>query len=74
MHELGHFIVNLDHVNDSGNFMTIFGPPVDKRTMAVQREFWAGKMVFSPGQQRKLIDQLKTKEWLGDLQMKGTFQ
>jgi hypothetical protein len=74
MHELGHFIADLEHVNGSGNFMTIIGPPVDTRTMAVQREFWAGKMVFSPDQQKKLIEQLKTKQWLGDLQIKGTFQ
>lgn len=74
MHELGHFIANLDHVNGSGNFMTISGPPKDKRTMATQREFWAGKMVFSQEQKQRLIEQLKKKEWLGDLQIKGTFQ
>jgi hypothetical protein len=76
MHELGHFIADLEHVKGSGNFMTIMGPDIDKRTMATQREFWAGKMVFSEDQKRKLVEQLKKKEWKGDsgFTIQGTFQ
>lgn len=66
IHELGHFIASLDHVNGAGNFMTIFGPPDDKKTMATQREFWAGKMVFTDEQKQRLIEHLRKKEWAGD--------
>jgi hypothetical protein len=67
IHELAHFIANLEHVDDSANFMSIMGPPVNQRTMAVQREFWAGKKMFLPAQRTRLIEQLKKGEWLGGM-------
>jgi hypothetical protein len=67
IHELGHFIANLEHVNDSTNFMNTGGPPKQERTMASQREFWAGKKMFTANQKKRLIKQLKEEKWLGDL-------
>jgi hypothetical protein len=66
IHELGHFIADLEHVNGSGNFMSVIGPPKDQRTMAVQRAFWAGKMTFSPDQRKRLVKQLREKKWVAD--------
>lgn len=69
IHELGHFIANLDHSNDSTNFMSTMGPPKEKRTMATQRDFWAGKKVFTADQKQKLVKQLREEKWLGDMQV-----
>jgi hypothetical protein len=72
IHELGHFIANLDHVNDSLNFMSTIGPPKEKRTLAVQREFWAGKKIFTDDQKKKLVKQIKEEKWLGDMDITVT--
>jgi hypothetical protein len=69
IHELGHFIASLDHVNDAANFMSTMGPPKDQRTMASQREFWAGRKTFLESQRKKLVEQLRKEEWLGDMQI-----
>jgi hypothetical protein len=69
IHELAHFIANLEHVNDATNFMSIFGPPVEDRTLSVQRDFWAGKKMFLPKQRERLIEQLKQEKWLGDMEI-----
>jgi hypothetical protein len=67
IHELGHFIANLDHVGDSMNFMSEGGPPKEKRTLANQREFWAGRKTFTPQQEEQLIARLKDEQWQGGM-------
>src|SRR5208283_2445755 len=37
MHELGHFIADLDHSSDMQNYMMTMGIPRDKRTLSTQR-------------------------------------
>jgi len=72
IHELGHFIAKLDHVNDSLNFMSTMGPPKETRTLAVQREFWAGKKMFTDEQKKKLVKQIREEKWLGDMEIVTT--
>jgi hypothetical protein len=67
IHELGHFIADLSDVSDMSNYMGTFGPPKAKRTMATQREAWAGKKMFTDDQKQKLVKQLKEGIWLGDI-------
>ncbi|MBV9783208.1 MAG: hypothetical protein JO264_05255 [Acidisphaera sp.] len=67
IHELGHFIADLQHVNDPGNFMSTMGPALDQRTMATQREFWAGKKTFNDEQKKKLVKQIGEGKWLLDI-------
>ena len=37
--------------------------------MASQREFWAGRKSFLEGQRKKLVEQLRKEEWLGEMQI-----
>ena len=67
IHELGHFIANLEHVNDSMNFMSTMGPPQEGRTIATQREFWAGRKTFTPAQKERLIARFKDEQWQGGM-------
>src|SRR5271169_138804 len=69
LHELGHFIGNFDHSSDPTNYMVTGQPPVAQRTISTQRVWWAGPQHFSPEQQEKIIQQLKLKEWLRDIQV-----
>ncbi len=66
LHELGHFIANLDHVADSNNYMMTGGLPVSERNIRSQREFWAERKSFDSNQRQRLINQIRTGEWLGD--------
>ena len=67
IHELGHFIADLDHVTDSTNFMSTMGPPKETRTLKTQREFWAGSQMFTTEQKKRLVKQIKEGNWLGDM-------
>lgn len=67
IHELGHFIADLDHVNDSTNFMSTLGPPTEARTLKSLRAFFAGKQDFTSEQTRRLVEQIKAESWLGDM-------
>jgi hypothetical protein len=67
IHELGHFIADLPHVDDAANFMNFFGPPVKERTLATQREFWAGKKIFTTDQRQRLVKQIRDGKWLLDM-------
>jgi hypothetical protein len=67
IHELGHFIADLEHVNDPTNFMSTMGPPKEQRTLKSQRAFWAGKQEFTGEQKRRLVKQIKEENWLGDM-------
>jgi hypothetical protein len=69
IHELGHFIADLEHVNDSMNFMSTMGPPKETRTLKSQREFWAGHPMFTTDQTKRLVKQIKEETWLGDMTM-----
>lgn len=69
MHELGHFIADLDHTSDMQNYMMTLGLPKDKRTLRTQRETWAGHQSFNDAQKQKLVTQLKKREWLGDMKV-----
>jgi hypothetical protein len=40
---------------------------VADRTLKTQRDFWAGSLTFNDDQKNKLIAQLKTGVWLGDM-------
>jgi hypothetical protein len=67
IHELGHFIADLEHVSDSTNFMSTMGPPKEKRTLKIQREFWAGNQMFTAEQKKQLVKQIREENWLGDM-------
>ena len=71
IHELGHFIANLDHVHDRLNFMATGSIPKAQRTIKSQREDYAGKKLFTNDQRQLLIEQLKEGKWLGDFTVKG---
>jgi hypothetical protein len=61
LHELGHFIARLDHLEDPNNIMSTgeSQPKVADRTMRTQQKFWAGNLTFNA--------QLKTEQWLGGI-------
>ncbi len=67
MHELGHFIADLDHSTDPQNYMVTDSLPVGERNIRSQRKFFAGQQSFTAEQRQKLVAQLKTEEWLGDI-------
>jgi hypothetical protein len=69
IHELGHFIADLDHASDAHNYMMTFGIPRANRTLRTQRQTWAGKQSFTPEQKHQLVTQLRARRWLGDLQV-----
>ncbi|MBZ5625242.1 MAG: hypothetical protein LAQ69_42055 [Acidobacteriia bacterium] len=66
IHELGHFIADLYHTSQTQNYMQTWGPPVNKRTLRTQREFWGGHQSFNAEQRQRLVTQLKKREWSGD--------
>lgn len=67
MHELGHFIADLDHSPDPTNYMVTGGLPVAQKNIRSQREFFAGQQSFTPEQRQKLVAQLRSEQWLGDI-------
>jgi len=67
MHELGHFIADLDHSPDSRNYMITGALPPEQKTLRSQREFYAGQQSFTLEQREKLVAQLRTEQWLGDI-------
>jgi hypothetical protein len=73
LHELGHFIANLDHEKDPSNFMITGQPPMEKRSMMSQRNWFAGKQTFTDDQKKKLIKQLEEEKWLGEMNVTGHF-
>jgi hypothetical protein len=66
IHELGHFIADLDHSADSSNYMITGSPPVSRRSLATQREHWAGRKSFTDLQRQRLVAQIRANHWLGD--------
>jgi hypothetical protein len=66
IHELGHFIANLDHVGDSSNYMITGDPPPQERTVRGKQKFFAGRQSFTSDQRQKLVKQIRAGEWLGD--------
>jgi hypothetical protein len=66
LHELGHFIANLDHSADRSNYMVTGSIPVEERTIRSQRHDWAGQKSFTPAQRIQLVAQIRTGVWLGD--------
>jgi hypothetical protein len=71
MHELGHFIADLDHTSDLGNYMFTWGIPKAQRNLQTQRQAWAGVKTFTGDQRAKIIQQLKAKQWLGDMSVES---
>jgi hypothetical protein len=69
MHELGHFIANLDHSADTSNYMMTGSMPTAQRTLTSQRKHWAGRQSFSSGQRARLVAQLQACRWLGDFEV-----
>jgi hypothetical protein len=69
LHELGHFIANLEHTTDPGNIMSdgFSKPKLAERTIKTQREFWAAPQTFNEDQRRRLVAQLKSGAWLGGM-------
>jgi hypothetical protein len=67
LHELGHFIADLDHASDIHNYMFTIGIPKEQRNLRTQREAWAGVKIFTSEQRAKIIQQLKLEQWLGDM-------
>jgi hypothetical protein len=66
MHELGHFIADLDHSTDGTNYMVDGSAPLAERNIRNRREWFAGQQNFTAEQRQNLVAQLKTEEWLGD--------
>jgi hypothetical protein len=69
LHELGHFIANLEHTRDSMNIMFDGAPPfpLADRNIKTQREFWGTPWTFNDDQKQRLVAQLKTGVWLGEM-------
>lgn len=67
IHELGHLIAMLDHVDDPENYMVTGSLPLSERTIVTQRTFLAGQQHFTAEQKAQLIQQLKEGDYLGDL-------
>jgi hypothetical protein len=69
LHELGHFIANLEHTTDPTNIMSdgFSKPKLAERNIKTQREFWATPQTFSADQKKRLVARLKTGVWLGGM-------
>jgi hypothetical protein len=67
MHELGHFIADLEHSTDPKNYMITGSLAPEQRNIRSVREFFAGQQSFTPEQRQKLVVQLRSEEWLGDI-------
>ncbi len=68
MHELGHFIANLDHTADAGNYMMTGSMPVAQRNLRTQQQYWAGRSSFTHQQRARLVNQIREGRWLGDFE------
>jgi hypothetical protein len=66
IHELGHYIADLQDVFDASNYMITGDLPKDARTRSSQREFFAGHKSFTVNQRNQIVSQLRKREWLGD--------
>jgi hypothetical protein len=66
LHELGHFIGNLDHSADRSNYMVTGSMPTEQRTIGSQRDDWAGQKSFTPVERVRLVAQIRAGVWLGD--------
>lgn len=71
LHELGHFIADLDHTTTANNYMFTGGIPKDQGNIRSQRETWAGAKTFTLDQRAKIVQQLKQQQWLGDMVIEG---
>ena len=67
LHELGHFIADLDDTSAPANYMFTLGIPKEQRNLRTQRQTWAGVKSFTTDQRAKIVQQLKLKQWLGDV-------
>jgi hypothetical protein len=67
VHELGHFISNEQHVTAATNYMSTSGPSTRQRTMESQRIFWVGPKSWTSEQTRRLVECLRTGDYLGDM-------
>ncbi len=69
LHELGHFIADLEHTTNPTNIMSdgFSKPKLAERNIRTQREFWATPQTFNDDQKRRLAAQLKTGVWLGGM-------
>ena len=69
LHELGHFIANLDHTRDPMNVMFDGSPPfpLAERNISTQRKFWGTPWTFNDEQKQRLVAQLKTGVWQGGM-------
>ena len=67
LHELGHFIANLEHTTDPTNIMCDGSPPLAERNIKTQRKFWGTPWIFNDDQKKRLVAQLKTGVWLGGM-------
>jgi hypothetical protein len=67
MHELGHFIADLDHSGDPSNYMIDGGMPPELKTLRSQREWFAGQQSFTAEQRERLVAQIRAEVWQGDI-------
>jgi hypothetical protein len=67
IHELGHFVANLDHSEDLRNYMTTAGPGKSHSTMSSMRSWLAGPMTFTHAQKQKMIMHLGKGEYFDPL-------
>ena len=69
LHELGHFIADLEDVSDMSNYMSTL-EPMEKRTLMSRRTAKAGKQTFTEDQKDRLVKQLKEEKWLLEMTSK----
>ena len=67
LHELGHFIADLEHNKSIINYMYTGDLPVGQRNILTRRENFAGVQTFTEEQKQKIVAQIKDQKWLGDI-------
>jgi hypothetical protein len=66
LHELGHFIADLEDNLIPGNFMSTGGPKGGQRTLQTMRKYFGARLQWSQKQKEKLISCLRSGVYLGD--------
>jgi hypothetical protein len=70
LHELGHFIADLDHSQDLTNFMTTVGPTGKDRNFEAVRDWYAGPKTWTKEQHDRLVEKLKSGVYCDPIQFK----
>jgi hypothetical protein len=66
LHELGHFIADLEDNRIPGNFMSTLGPKNSERTLQTMRKYFGARLQWTKDQHTKLVGCLRSGTYLGD--------